>query len=178
MKSRENIDVILVDENDREIGVMEKMEAHQKALLHRAVSVFVINSKGEWLIQRRAPSKYHSGGLWSNTCCTHPLPDESTMEAGNRRLNEEMGMKCNLEYVFNFIYKIKLDNELTEHELDHVYFGVSDDLPKINKDEVEDLKYMDVDVLRADIQSFQEKYSYWFRMIFERVAEEIAIHKQ
>lgn len=161
--------VVLIDENDCEIGTMEKMEAHQKALLHRAISVFVFNSKGEWLLQRRALEKYHSSGLWSNTACTHPRPNESYMEAANRRLEEEMGLKCELTDLFHFIYKEKLDNELTEHELDHVFIGYSDETPNFNPEEVCDYKYISYDDLTADIHENPNKYTYWFKHVIENV---------
>ena len=133
--------VILVDKTDHQIGEMEKQEAHIKGLLHRAFSIFIFNSKGEVLLQQRAFHKYHSGGLWTNTCCSHPRNGETTIQAANRRLMEEMGMSCVLTEEFSFIYKAKLDNDLYEHELDHVLFGTTDLLPQINKEEVADYKY-------------------------------------
>lgn len=174
MSGDEKVFVVLVDELDNQVGTMEKMEAHRKALLHRAVSVFIMNSKGEWLMQQRALSKYHSSGLWSNTCCTHPNPGESYSEAAHRRLMEEMGMECELEELFDFIYKIKLDNELTEHELDHVFIGVTDVMPEINREEVEDWKYMKLEDIKIDVLKNPESYSYWFRKIYETVADQIA----
>ena len=165
--------VILVDENDCQIGVAGKMEAHHRGLLHRAVSVFVINSRGEWILQRRALDKYHSNGLWTNTCCTHPYPDETTSDAAKRRLIEEMGIKCNLVDLFTFIYKEKLDNELTEHELDHVFFGISDDTPEPNTVEVEEWKTVTFTDLREDIAKNPFGYTFWFREIYERVNENI-----
>ena len=165
--------VILVDENDCQIGVAGKMEAHHRGLLHRAVSVFVINSRGEWILQRRALDKYHSNGLWTNTCCTHPYPNETTSDAAKRRLIEEMGIKCNLVDLFTFIYKEKLDNELTEHELDHVFFGISDDTPEPNTVEVEEWKTVTFTDLREDIAKNPFGYTFWFREIYERVNENI-----
>lgn len=161
--------VILVDENDCELGTMEKMEAHKKALLHRAISVFIINSKGKWLLQRRAMHKYHSSGLWSNTACTHPRPGESYLEAAHRRLKEEMGMECELKELFNFIYKEKLDNELTEHELDHVFVGYSNETPNFNPEEVCDYKYMPYDDLVKDIHAHPNDYTFWFKHVIEKV---------
>lgn len=161
--------VILVDNDDNQIGVSEKMEAHRKALLHRAVSVFIINSKGEWLLQRRALSKYHSNGLWTNTCCSHPYPNETSVDAANRRLIEEMGMKSQLNELFSFTYKEVLDNELTEYELDHVFIGISDENPKINLDEVMDWKYINFGDLKKDIELNPNKYTVWFKKIYERV---------
>lgn len=165
--------VILVDENDREIGVMEKMEAHHKAQLHRAVSVFVFNSRGEWLLQQRAKEKYHSGSLWSNACCTHPLPGESTEEAAHRRLEEEMGMDCPLSHLFSFVYKEKLDNELTEYEYDHVFIGNTDVLPKPNPDEVENYKYVSFAELEEDIMQNPDNYTVWFRIITAQVYDHL-----
>ena len=129
--------VVTVDEEDRVIGHLDKMEAHRKGVLHRAISALVFNSKGEWLLQQRAKHKYHSSLLWSNTTCTHPLIGESYLDAANRRLNEEMGMFASLEEVFDFTYKTKLDNDLFEHELDHVFIGYTDVSPNINPEEVE-----------------------------------------
>jgi isopentenyl-diphosphate delta-isomerase len=161
--------VILVDSDDNQTGTMEKMEAHRKALLHRAISVFIFNSNGDWLLQRRALDKYHSGGLWTNTCCSHPFPGETVIDAANRRLNEEMGMKCGLKALFSFTYKEALDNELTEYEFDHVIFGISDKLPLINKKEVNDWRYHSYFHLHNDLQLNPENYTVWFRKIFERV---------
>ena len=161
--------VILVDLDDREIGTMEKMEAHRKALLHRAISVFILNAKGEWLIQRRALSKYHSNGLWTNTCCSHPFPGETNIDAAKRRLLEEMGMKCNLNELFNFTYKEKLDNELTEHELDHVFVGTTDVDPIINTDEVMEWKRITFTDLKKQVEKNPEHFTVWFKTIFERV---------
>ena len=158
--------VILVDKNDVQTGIASKLEVHKRTLLHRAVSVFVVNSKGEWLLQRRAFDKYHSNGLWTNTCCTHPLPGESSQDAAVRRLGEEMGMMCHLHFLFTFIYKGKLDNELSEHELDHVFLGLSDDEPVINRSEVEDWEYIDWESLKKDVSNNPENYTYWFREIY------------
>jgi isopentenyl-diphosphate delta-isomerase len=167
--------VILVDQEDRQTGVAGKMEAHHKGLLHRAVSVFVINSGGEWILQRRALDKYHSNGLWTNTCCTHPYPGETTSDAAKRRLREEMGIECSLIDLFSFIYREKLDNELTEHELDHVFFGISDDTPDINTTEVEEWKKVSFGDLHKDIVKNPSGYTYWFKQIYEKVNE--SIHK-
>jgi len=165
------VSVILVDEQDRQIGLMKKTEAHKKALLHRAVSVFILNQKGEWLLHRRAFGKYHSSGLWTNTCCSHPLPGETTIEAANRRLNEEMGLQCKLNELFNFTYKEPLDNGLTEHEFDHVFSGISDDTPIINPAEVIEYKYFKYIELQNDVESNPGNYTVWFRKIFERVEQ-------
>lgn len=165
--------VVLVDENDCETGTMAKMEAHQKALLHRAVSVFIFNTKGEWLLQRRALHKYHSSGLWSNAACTHPRPGETYIEAAQRRLYEEMGIKCELTELFHFIYKEKLDNELTEQELDHVFVGYTDQIPSIDADEVCDYKYITINDLSSHVQSNPEAYTYWFKHVMDSVQKHL-----
>ncbi|KON26534.1 hypothetical protein AC481_07015 [miscellaneous Crenarchaeota group archaeon SMTZ-80] len=148
---------------------MEKMEAHKKALLHRAVSVFIFNSKQQMLLQKRALNKYHSPGLWTNAACTHPYTEESNMDAALRRLKQEMGLETNLIKIFHFIYKEKLDNGLTEHEFDHVFIGYSDDLPTPDPGEVCDYKYMDNDLIVYQIKQFPENYTVWFTKIVERV---------
>lgn len=165
--------VILVDKDDRQTGVSGKMEAHHKGLLHRAVSVFIINSRGEWILQRRAFDKYHSNGLWTNTCCTHPYPGETTTDAAKRRLREEMGIECNLIDLFTFIYREKLDNELTEYELDHVFFGVTDDVPIINTSEVEEWEAVSFSDLHEDIIKNPSEYTFWFKEIYEKVNDRI-----
>ncbi len=169
--------VILVDENDNQIGVMEKMEAHRKAILHRAVSVFIINSNGDWILQRRAFNKYHSNGLWTNTCCSHPYPDETSLNAANRRLTEEMGIDCQLTEIFSFKYKEILDNELTENELDHVFIGVSNDFPKINQNEVVECKAISYRDLHLDIISNPDSYTVWFKKLYEQVGEYVQDHQ-
>lgn len=158
--------VILVDENDQEIGVMEKMEAHEKGLLHRAFSIFIFNSKGELLLQKRSANKYHSGGLWTNTCCSHPKPEEDCLKAAQRRLKEEMGIMTDLHLSFHFTYKAILDNNLTEHEFDHVFIGKTDDEPIININEAEDFKYMTPESITAEIKSNPNAFTAWFRIIF------------
>lgn len=159
--------VILVDENDKALGLMEKMEAHQKGLLHRAFSVFVINAKNELLLQQRAISKYHSGGLWTNTCCSHPRDGESNLDAAHRRLQEEMGFDCELTKLLDFVYRAELDKGLTEHEFDHVFVGKWEGIPEINREEVEDYTWMDIDLLDKDIQKHPEKYTIWFKIIYQ-----------
>jgi len=166
--------VILVDVNDNQTGTMDKMEAHKKALLHRAISVFIFNTKGEWLLQRRASNKYHSGGLWTNTCCSHPFPDESTLDAANRRLMEEMGLQCKLNELFSFTYKEALDNNLTEYEFDHVLHGISDEIPKSNTHEVMEWKYLNYFNLHKDIAQNPDNYTVWFKKIFERVHQYVS----
>ncbi len=169
----DEVKVILVDEQDREWGFMEKMEAHRKAMLHRAISVFITNSKGEWLLQRRSADKYHSQGLWTNTCCSHPYPGEPVSEAARRRLAEEMGLKSDLVHLFSFIYKEELNDELTEHELDHVFHSTIDDLPVINTSEVMEWKYIPFSELKTDVMANPLNYSVWFRKIYERVNKSI-----
>lgn len=161
--------VILVDENDCPIGTMEKMEAHRQGVLHRAFSVFLFNSAGDLLLHQRALEKYHSGGLWTNTCCSHPREGETVLEAANRRLMEEMGMTATLEPQFSFIYKRELDKGLTEHELDHVLFAVSDDEPAPNPAEVAACRYASLDAIAADLVQRPEQYTEWFKICFEAV---------
>ena len=162
-------EIILVDENDNEIGTGEKFEVHKLGQLHRAFSIFIFNSKGELLIQKRAGSKYHSGGLWSNTCCSHPKPSESLEITAHRRLKEEMGIDCDLEEIYKFIYKTKFENGLTEHEYNHVLVGRSDDTPIVNPEEAEDWKWIDVCLLSGDVKSNPDKYTYWFKISLDDV---------
>ena len=159
--------VILVDKNDNQVGLMPKLEAHEKGLLHRAFSIFIFNSRYELLLQKRASSKYHSGGLWTNTCCSHPREGEDTLDAANRRLDEEMGIKTSLRKVYDFIYKAELDNQLTEHEFDHVFYGVFDNDPILNKNEAEDFKWVDMETLNNDIIKNEDNYTVWFKIAFE-----------
>lgn len=163
--------LILVDENDNEIGLMDKLSVHQTASLHRAFSLFIFNSKGELLLQQRADEKYHSAGLWSNTCCSHPVDGQRMTDTINRRLDEEMGMRCDLEFKFSFIYKAELENNLTEHEFDHVYFGISDNLPKPNPSEVKAWKYIAVPDLIRDINIHPSHYSAWLNTCLPKVSE-------
>ena len=159
--------VILVDENDTQVGLMPKLEAHQKGLLHRAFSVFIFNSNHQLLLQKRAVSKYHSGGLWTNTCCSHPREGEETINAANRRLIEEMGIKTNLRKVFDFIYKAELDNELIENEFDHVFYGLYNEDPIINTEEADDFKWIDMETLNNDIALNGQNYTVWFKIAFD-----------
>lgn len=170
--------VILVNENDQSVGSMEKMEAHRKGLLHRAFSVFLFNSKGDLLLQQRAIDKYHSGGLWTNTCCSHPFPEEDVTDAAHRRLQEEMGMDVPLRFLFKFHYKAPFENGLTEHEIDHVFIGYSDKRPVINPEEVAGYKYMDMETIRQEIEHKPEKYTAWFRIVFNRLWEEVKSTKK
>jgi isopentenyl-diphosphate delta-isomerase len=165
--------VILVDKNDQKIGLMPKMEAHQKAVLHRAFSVFVMNDKGQLLLQQRAASKYHSPLLWANTCCSHQRDGESNLDAGKRRLQEEMGFVTELKEVFSFIYKAPFDNGLTEHELDHVMLGAYNAAQIINKNEVESFKWMKPEDVKQDMLEKPEIYTAWFKIIFEKFYEHI-----
>ena len=159
--------VVLVDEKDNQIGLMPKMEAHEKAVLHRAFSVFVFNNKGELMLQQRAASKYHSPLLWTNTCCSHQRDGEGNLEAGKRRLQEEMGFTTELKEVFSFVYKAPFDNGLTEHELDHVMVGNYENEPNINKEEVEDFKWMQLEDVKEDIENNPFHYTEWFKIIFK-----------
>ena len=159
--------VVLVDQDDQKLGLMEKQQAHVAGLLHRAFSVFVFNSKGELMIQQRAASKYHSPTLWTNTCCSHPRDNETYEQAAHRRLEEEMGFDCELDYKFNFIYKAHLENDLIEHELDHVFIGTFDDEPKLNPDEVMAYRWVELDDLKKDMEKNPQNYTAWFKIIFE-----------
>lgn len=161
--------LILVDENDKEIGALEKTPVHKQGLLHRAFSLFVFNSNNELLLQQRADGKYHSPGLWTNTCCSHPRQGELMEDAIHRRLSEEMGMNCGLTFQFSFIYRHEFSNGLTEHELDHVYFGYSDQQPSPNPDEVKDWKFMHMDDLQKELALRPELYSPWLNICFPKV---------
>lgn len=158
--------VILVDEQDNEIGSIEKLEAHRKGLLHRAFSVLLFNSKGEILLQKRSAQKYHSAGLWTNTCCSHPRPGERIEEAVRRRLQEEMGIDIQPEYAYKFLYKVRFE-DLTEYEFDHVYVGQFNDEPNPNANEVQSWKYENLDLLKKDTLRNPETYTYWFRLILD-----------
>ena len=161
--------VILVDENDNELGVMEKMLAHKKGLLHRAFSVFIFNDKEELLLQQRSVSKYHSGGLWTNTCCSHPRPNETIKDAAHRRLFEEMGISCELNIKTNFIDKTPFDKGLTEHELDYVLIGTTNQNPTINNEEVESYKWMLIEEIKKDVALNPNQYTSWFKIALEKV---------
>lgn len=163
--------VILVDSRDRETGVMEKAEAHRLGRLHRALSVFVFNSKGELLLHRRAMGKYHSSGLWTNTCCSHPRPKEDTGDAALRRMKEEMGMEVELKELFSFIYKADLGNGLYEHEADHVFIGRSNSDPVPDPSEVMDWKWLSIEAISKSMDEDPNAYTIWFQLIFKDVAK-------
>lgn len=165
--------LILVDENDRQLGKQEKLLVHQLGLLHRAFSVFIFNSKGELLLQQRADEKYHSPGLWTNTCCSHPNYGEELNDAVKRRLKQEMGMACKTRFAFSFIYKVKFDNGLIENEFDHVYLGETDELPKPEKLEVKNWKYISFSQLESDIIEHPEKYSEWMKICLPELKKHI-----
>lgn len=165
--------VILVNEQDQQIGIMEKMAAHIVPRLHRAFSIFIFNSKGELLLQQRALSKYHSPGLWTNTCCSHPHDGESLEQATSRRLMEEMGLHCEMHEVFTFIYKAPVGLGLIEHEFDHVWFGKSDDTPVINPDEVASYKYMNLNDIADDMKAHPECYTEWFKISFDEITKHV-----
>ena len=164
-------EVILVDKNDREIGSEEKIKAHREGNLHRSFSVFVFNSEGRLLMQQRASSKYHSGGLWSNTCCSHPRPGEQVTEAAHRRLKEEMGFDCPLKELFTFTYKVKFPNGLSEHEFDHVLIGKFNGNPKPNPEEAGSFRWADPDSLRKDVEGNPDNYTYWLKAALSRFPE-------
>ena len=161
-------EVILVNTLDEQIGTMPKMEAHEKAVLHRAFSVFIMNDKGETMLQQRAAHKYHSPLLWTNTCCSHQRVGETNIGAGRRRLQEEMGFTADLKELFSFIYKAPFDNGLTEHELDHVMIGKFNGKPIINPEEVADFKWMKPEDVQIDIAENPQQYTVWFKIIFEK----------
>ncbi|WP_343606588.1 isopentenyl-diphosphate Delta-isomerase [Fluviicola sp.] len=164
--------VVLVNEQDEVLGFMEKMEAHQKGILHRAFSVF-IHRNGKILLQQRSLNKYHSGGLWTNTCCSHPRMDESLANAGSRRLQEEMGIHCAVKPHFHFIYRVQLDSGLIENELDYVLFGSYDGEVSPNPDEVMDYKWMDWNELKADIDQHPERYTSWLQILISDYKQQI-----
>lgn len=163
--------LILVDEQDVPIGFMEKMEVHEKALLHRAFSVFIFNSSGDLLLQQRAAEKYHCGGLWTNTCCSHPRPLEDTLQAANRRLQEEMGFTTSLKKVFDFVYKAPFSNGLTEYEFDHVFVGYHDGPVQINKAEASDYKFLSVEAIQAVLVTAPEQFTPWFQIAFPKLTD-------
>ncbi|MFN0032033.1 MAG: isopentenyl-diphosphate Delta-isomerase [Flavobacteriales bacterium] len=168
-------EVILVDENDNQTGIMEKMEAHRLGLLHRAFSVFIFNNEGSMLIHQRATGKYHGGGLWTNACCSHPMPGEEADVAASRRLMQEMGIACPLQHAFTFTYKAAVENGLTEHEIDHVYTGVYHGNPQHDSDEVQDWKWMPLQELKNDMEARPQHYTTWFRIALPLLEEHLPI---
>jgi isopentenyl-diphosphate delta-isomerase len=164
-------EVVLVDDDDQAVGTCEKIEAHQKALLHRAFSVFIFDRQDRLLLQRRSPSKYHSSGLWTNTCCGHPRPGEDTHAAAGRRLQEEMGLVCDLREVLQYTYRADVPSDLTENELVHVFFGISNDKPLPNPAEASDFRYADCKVIRRDLSAHPHRFTAWFALCFGRVLE-------
>jgi isopentenyl-diphosphate delta-isomerase len=157
--------VILVDPFDLEIGTMEKLEAHQKGLLHRAFSILLFNSQGELMLQQRSLNKYHSPGLWTNTCCSHPRPNENTLSAAMRRLQEEMGLSSNLKEIFHFTYRAELEDGLIEHEIDHVFIGITDETPHLNLNEAMGFKWQSLSSILQDLQQQPEQYTAWFQIL-------------
>lgn len=167
--------VILVNEKDEKIGLMPKQEAHVKGVLHRAFSVFIFNDKNELMLQQRALHKYHTPGLWANSCCSHQRDGESSVEAGMRRLEEEMGFVTDLEERTSFIYKAEFDNGLTEHEFDHIMVGQYNGEPNINPEEVAAWKWMSLEDVKQDIADNPDTYTAWFKIIFEKFYKHILI---
>ena len=167
-----NKNLILVDKDDNQIGELDKMSVHQHGYLHRAFSVFIFNSAGQLILQQRADHKYHSGGLWTNTCCSHPMNGEETEKAVSRRLIEEMNLTCNVHFAFSFIYKAEFKNGLKEYEFDHVYFGVSDEKPMPDATEVKSWKYISMEQLEIDINKFPEQFTEWLKICFPRIKQQ------
>lgn len=176
MKNNRHTEVILVTQQDLAVGSMEKLEAHQKGVLHRAFSVFVFNKNNELLMQQRAFGKYHSEGLWTNTCCSHPSPGETNIEAAHRRLQEEMGFDCSLEEAFHFVYNASLDNNLIEHELDHVLIGFSEEIPDLNSDEAKAYKWMSLESIQSDMEQHPQHYTFWFKLIIQEHLDQLKNH--
>lgn len=168
------MEVILVNEKDEAVGAMEKMAAHRKALLHRAFSIFIFNEKGEMLLHQRALNKYHSGGLWTNACCSHPQPGEDIVQAAYKRLQHEMGFTTTLQKAFDFIYKAPFENGLTEYEYDHVFIGTYNGTIKPDADEVSDYCYQSLEAIKASIASEPGKYTEWFKIAFPKLEEYLA----
>lgn len=169
--------LILVDTHDKEIGVMPKIEAHEKGVLHRAFSIFIFNSKGQFLLQQRAFNKYHSSGLWTNTCCSHPRPGEAVEDAAHRRLFEEMGIRSELKKLFSFLYTAPVGGDLVENELDHVFAGVCDDIPTFDTLEVAGWRYVDAEVLYMEMQQSPKRFTEWFKICLDRYKSEILAYQ-
>lgn len=170
-----NQSLILVDNQDNPIGIMDKLEAHLKGLLHRAFSIFIWNQKRELLIHKRAPNKYHSANLWTNTCCSHPQPNEATMDAAIRRLQEEVGFSTNLQHRFHFIYKTKLENNLIEHELDHVFIGEYNEDFTPNPDEISETRWISIENLKNELETSPDNFTYWFKEIISKYEDKITL---
>jgi isopentenyl-diphosphate delta-isomerase len=170
--------VILVDVQDRPIGTMEKLQAHQRGALHRAFSIFVFNSHGHMLLQRRAFAKYHTGGLWSNTCCSHPRPGQKLETELLRKLHQEMGFQCSLDAAFTFTYRSELDNKLVEYELDHVYIGHYDGTPLPNPHEVSEWRYASIGQIANELQANPNRFTPWFRLLFAPITEHYTLGKR
>ncbi len=168
---KEEDKIILVNEHDDMVGTMDKMEAHKQGLLHRAFSVFIFNSKGEMLMQQRALTKYHSAGLWTNACCSHPMPGEKTIDAAQRRLMEELGFEAPIEKIFDFTYKAEFDNGLTEHEFDHVFAGKYEGEIDVNPDEVKDFSYKEISEIKNMLQEHPQKFTAWFHIAFPKIEQ-------
>jgi len=166
--------VILVNNNDQSLGAMEKMEAHEKGVMHRAFSVFIFSNDGKMLLQKRADEKYHSAGKWSNTACSHPRTDEKTIDAAHRRLEEEMGFDCEIDEAFSFVYKAHVGDGLIEHEYDHVFVGRSDTKPSPDPDEVSDWKYVDLDWLMDDLENNPDDYTVWFKIAVKELKKHLS----
>jgi len=169
--------VILVDQDDQEIGLSEKLRAHREGKLHRAFSIFIFNARGELLLQKRARTKYHSGGLWTNTCCSHPRPGEPLAEGAHRRLREEMGFDCDLREIFSFRYKVKFDNDLFEHEYDHVLMGQFDGEPFPSAGEIDDWKWIGLEELRQHIRENPDSYTYWLKICLDKVISHVGLYQ-
>lgn len=163
--------IILVDKNDVQIGMMGKLEAHKKGLLHRAFSILIKNSNGEVMLQKRAIGKYHSGGLWTNTCCSHPRVGEELATATHRRLKEEMGFDCELKELITFTYHANLDHGLKENEFLHVYVGEYNDDPIVNPEEADDWKWVSLNELKRDVAEHPDNYTYWFKIVLKKMEE-------
>ncbi len=168
---KEEDKIILVNEHDDMVGTIDKMEAHKQGLLHRAFSVFIFNSKGEMLMQQRALTKYHSAGLWTNACCSHPMPGEKTTDAAQRRLMEELGFEAPIEKIFDFTYKAEFDNGLTEHEFDHVFAGEYEGEIDANPDEVKDFCYKEISEIKNMLQEHPQKFTAWFHIAFPKIEQ-------
>lgn len=168
-------DIILVDEQDNQIGTGEKLAVHRAGKLHRCFSIFMFNARGKLLLQKRAQGKYHSGGLWTNTACSHPRPGESNTAGAERRLQQEMGIGSNLQEKFTFMYRAEFDNGIIEHELDHVFFGTSEKDPKPDPEEAEGWKWVTLDWLAQDIAAHPEQYTVWLKVCFDQVLEHAPI---